>query len=344
MSTPPPPGPGQPWEYGPPPSGDAFPRYPQQYGQYPYQGHPDPYRGYPDPHQGYPAQPPLAGDPLVATDLGGWFSRVFGVMRRSFGRLLVLQGVAMVVIGAAEIVIVQNMLSAMMNSVATIQAAGRYGRGGDSSLLGPMLSAELAGFLTPTTLLLYALMLAISVLVQAASWWVVISDAAGQPTSLSAALRFGVRRFLPLLGWGLVANLLATVGYIFLLVPGVYLSIVFVSTLLGVVIVERGGIGRCFALIKGRFWATTGRLLLAGALGMGYLILLSVLITPVSLAFMGSGSNPFSGLWVSMGLNLVLAIPAVVAYLAVLVVTYVELRGHERPGVSTATLAAELAR
>ncbi|MDT7568304.1 MAG: hypothetical protein QOG76_6928, partial [Pseudonocardiales bacterium] len=320
--------------------GPPQPGYPQQ--GYPQQGYPQPgfapgFAPYPGHGQG---QRPPVEDPLVPVDLGGWFKRVFGVLRRSFGRVLLLQGVVLLAAGVIELVTVQNVISNLAGSVSALGEAGALDQTGDPSQLSPAIVGAFASLFSPVTVIAWLAFMVIAVFAQAASWYVVVGDAAGERTSISAALRLSARRVLPLLGWGLLANLIAAAGFVLLIVPGIYLMIVFGSTLVGVVVVERRGIGRCFALLKGRFWATTGRLLLAGVILGGYSVIVSIVVTPVVVGLASNGIDLTTGIVMAMLVNLVLSIPAGVAMVAVVVVTYAELRGHERPGVSTPTLAA----
>jgi hypothetical protein len=357
MSTSPPfgpPPPLPPGSYGPgprdlpgstyPPQGAPRQAYPHQvYSQQVYSQHRYPVQYAPYPGRGGAPRPSVE-DPLVPVDLGGWFKRVFGVLRRSFARVLLLQGVVLLAAGAIEVVTVRNMVSAMMSSASSLEAVGALGETGDPSSVSPAIAGVVASMFSPVTVIAWLALMIIAVFAQAASWYVVVGDAAGTRTSIGTALRLSARRVLPLLGWGLLANLVAAAGFVLLIVPGLYLMIVFGSTLVGVVVVERRGIGRCFALLKGRFWATTGRLFLAAAILVGYSVVVSIVVVPSVVGLASSGTDLTAGLTVAMVVNLVLSIPVDVAMVAVAVVTYAELRGHERPGVSTPVLAAELAR
>ncbi|HTF49962.1 MAG TPA: hypothetical protein VK735_21170, partial [Pseudonocardia sp.] len=109
-------------------------------------------------------------------------------------------------------------------------------------------------------------------------------------------------------------------------------------------LVERRGIGRCFALVNPRFWPTTGRLLLTMAIFAAYSIIVSMIVTPLILGIGVPGDDLFLGPMLGLAANLVLSLPLGIAAIAVLVVTYAELRAHEQPGVSTQTLAHELNR
>jgi cation transporter-like permease len=101
----------------------------------------------------------------------------------------------------------------------------------------------------------------------------------------------------------------------------------------GVVVVERDGLGRCFALIKNRWWATFGRLLVATVIGIVYYALVSFIAHAI-------GGGPNSA--IAAIVQAVLLIPLTVATTAVIVVTYAELRSHQPDGAATGTLAAQL--
>jgi ABC-type Fe3+ transport system permease subunit len=158
-----------------------------------------------------------------------------------------------------------------------------------------------------------------------------------------AGLRFACTRALPVIGWLIIAELLVAAGYAAFAVPGVYLSVVLPGPLFGVVILERGGIGRCFQLTKGRFWATFGRLCSAGVV-VG--VCAAVLALPVGILVALLASAHLSALAYALGgiAYAVLMIPALVLFAAVYLVTYAELRYRENPATTTAVLAAEMVR
>jgi len=145
-------------------------------------------------------------------------------------------------------------------------------------------------------------------------------------------LSFAAGRALPLLGWGLLAALMVAAGFVLLFLPGLYLLVVFGAALAGVVVIERQGIGRTFALVNRRFWPTAGRLLLA--------LLAAVVYDGIAGFVAGALSTP--GTVVHMLLTAVLTLPVTLASVGVAVVTYAELRHHENPSVTSGTLAAEM--
>src|SRR5690349_420295 len=236
-------------QYGPPlqpgqyPGGGQYGAQPQP-GQYPGGPHPgsDLYPGgqYPaGAYSGGPAQfgasPYAAADPLVATSFSDWWAKVIGVLQRSWQPLLIIQ-LATVVPG-------------MLIAAIVTAAAGT-----DSTAMS--IGAAIVGLVGALILFVVAL------LAQGASVYVVGKQAAGQEiVGAGPALTFAAGRALPLLGWGLLAGLLVMLGLIALIVPGVYLIVVFGATLTGVIMFERAGIGRSFQLVNPAFGQTLGRLL-----------------------------------------------------------------------------------
>ena len=311
-----------PWGYpqGPPPAG-----YPQQgYGRqgYPQQAYPQPDYGQPGyGPQPYPPYPgggfgpggPPPGDPLVPADLGGWFQRIVGLVRRSFVPLLQIQ-VAVAVLS----VLVTLLLGGAMTAITPGDVGGAF----SSTIEG----TAVLGVVIVSVVGAYAL---------AASVFIAVTQASGEPANLGTALSFAARRVLPLIGWGIVAGLLIGIGIVLLILPGLYLAVVFAASLTGVVVIERRGIGRCFKLVNNRFGPTLGRMLLA--------FLAAIVVVGIPSFFAASlGPDSLVGAIVQALLGIVSGIVGVGVY----VVTYAELRFHdrERPGALTPALAAELRR
>lgn len=269
----------------------------------------DPTRQLPGPDAaGVPPIPPALppNDPLVPANIGGWFNRIVGVIRRSLATLLVIQFGATLV-GAAL-------------GITALQLTIRWTVSGSSA--GPAV-----GLFLSTLLLMVA-----GVFAQGVSVYVAIRDAAGEPISVGSTLRFAADRVLPLLGWGIVAGVMTVIGFVVFILPGVYLAIVFSATLEGVVIVERRSIGRCFKLVKARFWPTAARMLLA--------LLLGILYTAGVRGVISAAASQNSV--TSILLQAILDIPLGLAAVGLAVVTYAELRFRESANVRTPTLAGEL--
>ncbi|MGQ0575660.1 MAG: hypothetical protein ACT4RN_15875 [Pseudonocardia sp.] len=307
-------------QYGNPPQGDPQQGYGQQgYGQQGYgqQGYPQ--QGYGQ--QGYGAYPgygpaaPPPNDPLVPADLGGWFQRIIATVQRSLVPLLILHG------AVAVVSILTTLLfgPGMSNLTPDDFASGQFGAEvGGLALVG----ALIAGL--------------VSLVAAIAAVHVVVTQAGGGPGDVGRALAFAPSRLLPLIGWGILAGLMIAIGLVLIILPGVYLIFVFAATLTGVVVVERGGIGRCFALFNNRFGPTLGRMALLFVAVLVYFLVVGL----IAALFGGPGS--VGGTVVQALLGIVSGVVGTAAT----VVTYAELRFHDKqqPGVLTPQLVAELYR
>ncbi|WP_433508080.1 hypothetical protein ACQP04_17430 [Pseudonocardia halophobica] len=288
-------------QQGYPPQGYGQQGYPPQgygpegYGQQPY--------GYGQPAQ-YPggAAAPLA-DPLVAADFSDWWTKVLAVLKRSWQPLLLIQiatALPALIIGAL---------------IAVIVAAG-----------GGWVGVAIGGGLS------LIIVVAVSLLAQGASVYVVTRQAAEQPVGAGEALSFAARRALPLLGWGILAGILVFIGFLLLVIPGIYLSVVFVASLTGVIMYERAGIGRTFELVNREFWGTFGRLITFAIAAAVYSGIISAIVSTFT------DPNSLSR---SIIVN-ILTLPVTLAAAGVAVVTYASLRNKENPQVGTPTLVQEL--
>lgn len=266
---------------------------------------------------------------MIPVDLGGWFDRSIQMIRRSFWPLTLL---ALVALGAIVVLagVIVGVTIAVTRGVPNLP---------EVSITVPLGVGAL-------------LAIGVFAVVQGAMVGVAVTDAAGRRMGIGEALRLGARRALPLTGWWALGALAIAVGAMLLIVPGVYLGVVLGASLTCVVVIERTGIGRCFELVKDRFWATFGRLVLAWLLQQAYqLVAQLVLMIPLGFGFgllgLGyAGTSPGALGFVLFALAgvllLAVMIPIPVITTAMTVVTYAELRGHERPGTTTAALAAEL--
>ncbi|MFR9801366.1 hypothetical protein ACL02T_03565 [Pseudonocardia sp. RS010] len=250
------------------------------------------------------APAPLA-DPLVAADFSDWWAKVLAVLKRSWQPLLLIQ-----LATALPALILAAILGVVL-------AAG-----------GGVVGVAVGGGI------FVILVVAASLLAQGASVYVVTRQAAEQPVGASEALSFAASRALPLLGWGLLAGILVFIGFLLLVLPGVYLLVVFAASLTGVIMYERAGIGRTFELVNRQFWGTFGRLItfaIAAAVYSGIIsAIVSTFTAPDSVAR-------------SLVVN-ILTLPVTLAAAGVAVVTYASLRNKENPQVGTPTLVHELQR
>jgi hypothetical protein len=298
----PPPG----YEAGAPAPGSAAQEYPAQ--SYPAGGQPPPgypAAGAPAPYGGDPGTV-AQSDPLVATSFSDWWSKVIGVLARSWQPLLIIQ-IATVIPGM--------ILSALVTAAGASESRAISIGGALLGLVGGLI------------------VFVVALLAQGASVYVVGKQASGEEVGAGPALSFAAGRALPLLGWGIVAAILVGLGFILFLLPGIYLIIVFAASLTGVIMFERSGIGRTFSLVNPAFGATFGRLLSFALAALVYYAVVGAIVG----ALFGRGF--FAGLVAN-----VLSLPVTFASVGVAVVTYASLRHRENPAVTTPTLAAELDR
>lgn len=265
-----------------------------------------------------------AADPLVPADLRGWRSRVVTAVRRSFGQLLrihllALLGGALVAAAVLGVLIVQ------------IFAVPDEGPGPYDSTLAFLVMV--AGVL---------LALGVVLVAQAASAFVVVRHAAGEPATIGGGLRFARTCLWPLLGWGflgwglVVACVVAAVLVsAFFVIPAVYLAAVLAAGLIGVVVVEQRGLWRCVVLVHRRLLPTMVRML-------PLFVVLLVCVVAIGLAGgVVIRALPEASLLVFVA-DLLLCVPLGVLTVPAGMVTYAELRAREQPGVGTSVLAAEL--
>ncbi len=265
---------------------------------------------------GYPAAP--LDDPLVPADLRGWAERVVGVARRSLVPLLTIQ-VGVGVVGMAISLAVSPLLP----------APGPVP--GGAAQPGAQPGAQPDGAASLVAMLGLMAAVVIGILAQSGSTYVAIRDAAGRPTTASEGMRFAARLSPILIPWGIAAGALTMVGFI-LVIPGLYFAVVFGSTLIGVLTVERMPILRCFELVNRRLWPTVGRMMVAVVVAGIYSVVsafvVNALSTPQSVA--------------EAALQAAMAIPMGIGAVGVTTVTYAELRFFESPQVMTPQLAQQL--
>jgi hypothetical protein len=276
----------------------------------------------PEPVFGFPTAQPVAvpDDPLVPGDFRGWLSRVLGVVRRSFGKLALLH---------LGVLTVLNLILAGVASLFDQAGAGvSYDPAAGLTREVPLDTGTYVLFAVVGELFRVPLM----VFAAGASTYLVVRAAAGQSAGIGAALRFAAGRFLPALAWAVLAASLIIAGSVALVLPGLYLAVV-LSPLMGVVFVERGNLSRCFTLVNPRFFTTLTRLAFSAVPALTYVVVFFVVLKVVNV---GSGSP------LAIALEVLLGLPLTVLGTAVLLVTYAELRGRERPGTSTRTLVAQL--
>ncbi|WBB66164.1 hypothetical protein [Micromonospora sp. WMMD812] len=331
-----PPGAAQGW--GQPPG------VPQGWGYPPAGGYPpgaDPYGGqlwYPGaPVPGWYPPGLDPSDPLVTppgAGLSGWFDRCGGAVRRGWRQMLPILLLTQVLPAAVLSVLSYGVDPSAKWETSTAQ---------DPAALPDTFATDVATVL----LVLIGGSLLIG-LVQALGWaagtWVITRQAVGEPVSVGAALRYGVRRALGLWGWTLAIGVIVGVGICFCVLPGIYLA--FALSMAGpIYLYERDNpLGRSFRMFHDRLGMLLGRVALVVAAVVVFTVVASVLEGVGTAPF---GLDPFAspgsalGVVAVISVAAVLALPAHLVQLVGLVVTYAEQRAQERP-VNSAGLAAEL--
>jgi hypothetical protein len=94
-----------------------------------------------------------------------------------------------------------------------------------------------------------------------------LSDAyLDQPPTVKGSLRFGLRRLLPLIALGIVYWIGQIIGFVLLIIPGIWLYAAW-SVRVPAMLIERAGpfraLGRSRRLVEGRWWPTAGVLLVS---------------------------------------------------------------------------------
>ena len=314
--------PGQPAPVGQPPQLGSAPAYPGQ-----------PYYGWYDP-AAYGFDP---GDTLVTppgAGLGGWFTRCVGAVRRGW-HLLVPILVLTQVLPAAALSVLGLVFDPSPRWEAEIAA--------DSAALPADFGidmAKLIGVLVGGSLIFG--------LAQCVGWaagtWVIARQAAGEQVTLGAAFGYGLRRALGLWGWTLIFTLIVALGFCLCFLPGVYAA--FALAMAGPVYLfeRRDPIGRSHRMLRDRLGLLLGRVALTAGVVIGIGLVASLVETIVLVPF---GSTPLDAVETAVGTVLtifvvaLLGMPAHLAQLVGLVVTYAEQRAHEGP-VNSGRLAAEL--
>ncbi|BBG01907.1 MULTISPECIES: hypothetical protein [Pseudonocardia] len=260
------------------------------------------------------------GDPLISGSLSEWFATSFATVRRSLVPLVVIQLVVFV-----PVAVIVGLL-------------GGLGAFGEAEPLAPSFGFDYVLATESATVRLLSAVL--GTLGLAASVFVIVRDAAGRAWTAGDALGFAGRRFLPMIGWIVLSVVLTAIGYVLLILPGIYLTVVFGGTLIGVLTIERGGLGRTFQLVNPRFFGTLGRLLLLAVLSFLYSVVAMLVAASPGLFFSsGEGLSTVVALLTNL-----LTIPLIVFTTAALVVLYGELRADLEPGTTTGTFAEEIDR
>ena len=212
---------------------------------------PPPYGAYGPPPYGPPPVPP-SDDPLVSPDFNGWWNRSMRLLAATWQQLVMIQ--LLWAIPLLVITVVSNV----------VPDAAEGGIGDLIAVLVFVAATFLLGLVTTL-----------------ATLHLLVQHASGHQTSVGWALRAGLRRAAPMVGWGILAGLMVLVGLVLCIVPGLYVGVVF-TILPAVVLLERANaVGRCFQLVHSPFGPALGRIVTIGAVGIAFSLVEQALITVV---------------------------------------------------------------
>jgi hypothetical protein len=196
-------------------------------------------------------------------------------------------------------------------------------------------------------LLLLALATAIitglgSVLVQGASAKALTDVYQGGEPSWQDSLRFGFRRFFPILGATIFIGVASAIGLVFCLAPGIWLFTSWSVTVPALVVENKGPIqamGRSFELVRRRFWPVLG------AVALSYLVYFVVsqvigLITGAT-TFTGAATPSGADIWISVIGSTITSVLVLPFMAAVFIVLYFDLRVRAE-GYDLQVMASEI--
>jgi len=184
--------------------------------------------------------------PTAPRPIGGVLDDAFGLYRATFKRCWLLALISGVVSAALSLYQTANLralpaptsshgMAALINGMQTLKQAPH---------------STLASL---TSVLVYLVMRAAIVARQHAA-------ATGVEDSISSALGVGLRRLPSAIGAGIVWGILIVVGFMLLLIPGIWLWGMFQLWFVALVVEQLGPIkalGRSWRLVEGNWWRTT---------------------------------------------------------------------------------------
>ncbi|MGI8633015.1 MAG: hypothetical protein ACR2NA_10795 [Solirubrobacterales bacterium] len=176
------------------------------------------------------------------------------------------------------------------------------------------------------TVVIQLLTLAAYLLAVAGCFRAVADAYLGQEADWQVSLRFAVRRALPLLWLFIVLYVAVVVGFLLLIIPGIWLAVSFSVAIPAMLIGERRGtqaLKRSFRLVRGRWWPTAGTLIVAYLLTIVVSFIVAIPLGIVGLS--GADSQAVAGL-ANLVANVASAMITLPFFAAVITVLYVDLR------------------
>jgi hypothetical protein len=193
------------------------------------------------------------GTTVPQRGVGDILSAAFELYKRNWQTLM---GITAVV--AVPVAFVQTFLAHQLTrSVSTTTSNGTYTLVTTSPAFGRNLLAEL-------TLLLLSVF--VYALLTGAITRAVASETAGLPIDLSDSYNYAGGRILPILWVSILCGLAVALGFILLVIPGIFVLVKLSVTVPSLVVENRRGtdaLGRSWDLVKGHWWHIFGALILA---------------------------------------------------------------------------------
>ena len=181
-----------------------------------------------------------------------------------------------------------------------------------------------------------------SVLVQGASAKALSDLYQGAEPSWQDSLRFGLRRFFPILWATVLIGVASAFGLILYLVPGVWLFTSWSVTVPALVVESKGPVqamGRSFELVRRRFWPVLGAVALSYLVYFAVSQVISLITGAITLT---GGATPSGGdLWISAVGSTITSVLVVPFMAAVFIVLYFDLRVRAE-GYDLQVMAAEV--
>lgn len=202
------------------------------------------------------------------------FSNTFGVIARNAPLFL---GLSLIIVGLPQLLI---------GMVAT-----------------PQSSDPLAQFTSPgaifTSMIGYVVFLFLSIVLQASLIVASANDLAGRPVNFGECVSRAVAKLLPLIGLGIVVAFGVAFGFLFLIIPGVILYLMWMVAVPVLMVENRGvfeSLSRSSALTKGSRWQLLGLIVvffifsMIIAIPIGVISLISTSLSLVSSALLSAVS------------------------------------------------------
>jgi hypothetical protein len=276
---------------------------------------------YPQPPGGHDRVPPPPGQgdhPLQARGVGEIIGTAFEIYRRNASQLLMIVAIIVVPLSILNFLLVDVVLAPRITK--TVSVTGQTIRVVDRSFWLFVLGALIAA----------AIGVIINAILQAALLRGAAQASLGDTVDVQTSYRWGLRRFGSVLLVSLLVGLSVGVGFILLIVPGLFLLVMF-SVAVPAMVVEdargRAAMKRSWGLVKGQFWHT------AGVIAVAFLI---TIVVSAILGAIGGDNKTLSLIFDTLGRIIVAPFSAVVT-----VLLYLDLRAR-RETLTASQLRSEL--